>query len=495
MSLFVTMEPEALAVPCPLDLAGIVSVAESRLRVFVGINERELALDPGGLLAAADRAVDVGWGIAIEDVGASRAPLALLPVVGADLITLDLRLLVQRTDDDAAAITLAVLQQVELTGAALLVEGVESEGDLQWARVLGATYGRGSHLGDATAITERLPAPRTVVPMLARADVDAPFASPFDLVADAPSRRASEANLNRLMQAVYRTALTPGAAPVILAGGGRSDQPDESSAEGFPAPATMPLLLVLFGTGLPQEPLPGLRGVRVRRDDPLAADRFLIVLSEAGAFAVLARSDRADPGREVEIVLTQDPDLVHSMARQLIRRIPSSGGPNDALPGPEAPASRPEVTVDGYAPARRPAPSWRAGTRSRSASGDECPRVGSGRRASGSGGSHGGRRPEPHGPRAAGARAHPGQPRHHRRPARGQARRLGPGGAAVRRHPARRGDPDRVRARTVRRLPDRSGAPAAAADAHGGRGVGAGHGGAGRAPRRRRPGAAGGHAP
>ena len=99
---------------------------------------------------------------------------------------------------------------------------------------------------------------------------------------------------------------------MILAGGGRSDQPDESSAEGFPAPATMPLLLVLFGTGLPQEPLPGLRGVRVRRDDPLAADRFLVVLGEAGAFAVLARSDRADPGSEVEIVLTQDPELVHS---------------------------------------------------------------------------------------------------------------------------------------------------------------------------------------
>lgn len=363
MSLLVTMEPEALAVPCPADLVSTVSVAESRLRVFVGINERELALDPGGLLAAADRAVNVGWGIAIEEVGASRAPLALLPVVGADLISLDLRLLAQRSADDAAAITLAVLQQVELTGGALLVEGLESEADVEWARVLGAAYGRGSHLGRAAPVPDRVPPPRTVLPMLLRADVDAPFASPFDVVADVPSRQCSEANLGRLMQAVYRAVLTPGSAPVILAGGGRGDQPDAASADGFPAPATAPLLLVLFGTGMPPEPLPGLRGVRVRRDDPLAAERFLIVLGEVGACAVLARSDRAHPRSEVETVLTQDPELVHALARQLIRRIPGAGGSHDALPGPAAPAGGHDTVDAVTAPADDAEPDrvgWRA---------------------------------------------------------------------------------------------------------------------------------------
>ncbi|MBF0688632.1 MAG: EAL domain-containing protein [Cellulomonas sp.] len=363
MSLIVGTEPESLAVPCPPDLLETVSIAESRLRVFVGINERELAQDPGGLLAAADRAIDAGWGIAVEDVGAGRAPLALLPVVGADLIVLDRRLLAQRSEDDAAAITLAVLQQVELTGAALLVEGLESDDDVAWARALGASYGRGAFLGPAAAVPPDLPAPRAVLPMLARTDADAPLGSPFELVAGTPGRSVSEAHLVRLMQAVYRAALTPGTAPVILAGGGRSDRPDESSAEGYPAPATTPLLTVLFGTGLPPDPLPGLRGVRVRYGDPLAHERFLVVLSETGAFAVLARSDRAHPGRQVETVVTQDPELVHAMARRLIRRIPPAGGSNEALPGPGALGAPAAVVADDHPSDTDTAPErtgWRA---------------------------------------------------------------------------------------------------------------------------------------
>lgn len=359
MSLILATEPESLAVPCPPDLREVVSIAESRLRVFVGINERELAQDPGGLLAAADRAVDSGWGIALEDVGASRAPLALLPVVGADLIVLDRRLLAQRSEDDAAAITLAVLQQVELTGAALLVEGLESEEDVAWATALGATYGRGAVVGDpSTVAAADLPAPRSVLPMLDRTDADAPIGSSFELVTPAAGRLVSEAHLGRLMQTVYRAALTPGAAPVILAGGGSSDLPDESAAEGYPAPATAPLLTVLFGTGLPPDPLPGLRGVRVRRDDPLAHERFLIVLGESGGFAVLARSDRAHPDRPVEAVVTQDPELVHALARRLIRRVPPTGGSNDALPAPR-PRPAPVAVTDAATPEPERA-GWRA---------------------------------------------------------------------------------------------------------------------------------------
>ena len=96
-------------------------------------------------------------------------------------------------------------------------------------------------------------------------------------------------------------------------------------------------------------------------------------------------------------------------------------------------------------------------------------------------------RREPDGPGAAGPRAGPGQPGHHRRTARRQARRLRAGRPAVRRHPARGRHPDRVGARAVRRLPPRPRAAAAAADVQRGRGARPGHGRARRPPRRRRP--------
>ena len=64
---------------------------------------------------------------------------------------------------------------------------------------------------------------------------------------------------------------------------------------------------------------------------------------------------------------------------------------------------------------------------------------------------------QPDGSRPAGARADPGQPGHHRGAAGRQARRLGPGSAALRHHPARGRDSDRFGPRALRRLPGRPG--------------------------------------
>ena len=96
-------------------------------------------------------------------------------------------------------------------------------------------------------------------------------------------------------------------------------------------------------------------------------------------------------------------------------------------------------------------------------------------------------RHEPDRTGAARARARPGQPGHHRGPARRQARRLRARRPALRRDPARGRHPDRVRARPVRRLPARPRAAAAAADVQRHRGARPGDGGARRPPRRQRP--------
>jgi EAL domain-containing protein (putative c-di-GMP-specific phosphodiesterase class I) len=202
MSLFVNIEPESLADECPPDLVHLVARAESVLRVFVEVNDRALTADPAGVLAAVDRARQTGWGIVLDDVGASRARLAMLPILHADLVKLDLRLLNEATPEDSSAVITSVLRHVEKTGASLLVEGIENETDARWARTLGASYGQGIYLGAPGPLDDQYPAPRVPVRLIKVAWADPRFGSPFELVADRAHERMDGDRLCQLARTV-----------------------------------------------------------------------------------------------------------------------------------------------------------------------------------------------------------------------------------------------------------------------------------------------------
>ena len=51
-------------------------------------------------------------------------------------------------------------------------------------------------------------------------------------------------------------------------------------------------------------------------------------------FALLGWSAPSTADGPVEVVLTQDPDVVHRIARHLMRRLPPPGADNEALPPP-----------------------------------------------------------------------------------------------------------------------------------------------------------------
>ena len=85
-TLFVNMEPTAWHTPCPDDLAPVVARAQSRLRVVTEMTERAIAADPAGLLTATASCRAAGWGVALDDVGANPASLALMPFVRPDVV-------------------------------------------------------------------------------------------------------------------------------------------------------------------------------------------------------------------------------------------------------------------------------------------------------------------------------------------------------------------------------------------------------------------------
>ena len=328
LSIFVNTEPESLGTECPVDLRADVGRAEAHLRVFVEVNDRALVADPAGLVAAVDRARSMGWGIAVDDVGSGRAPIVLLPVVHADVVKVDLGLLREASQADASAVLTATLRHVERTGAALCVERIESEDDLWWARALGAVLGQGHHLAPPGPLPETLPAPRLPVPLVASEGDDA-VSSPFELLDDLEPRRVEHRDFLDLARTLAFGSIAPGAAPVVLVGLGRSGFDPEVAAS-FPD-GVAPVLYVMFGTGLSVGPVPGLRAVSVDPGDPLAGLEFLVSMNEKGGLALLAR---ALPDGDLELVLTQDRERVHGIARHLVRRVPPPTGDGRALPPP-----------------------------------------------------------------------------------------------------------------------------------------------------------------
>ncbi|RYV51288.1 EAL domain-containing protein [Pengzhenrongella frigida] len=329
MSLFVNVEPEAIAQPCPSDLTGVVARAESVLRVFVEINDHALAADPAGVLAAVVRARDIGWGVAMDDVGVSRAPIAMLPIVCADLVKLDLRRLADASVVDAAAVISSVLRHVEAIGATLLVEGIETEEDAIWARALGATYGQGHHLGVPAPLLDHYPAPRVPVHLVTPLVADQPFDSPFELLGGRSYQRMDLDVLTRLIAVMALSPRSLGTWPAYLVGMSRDAELPARLTDHIAVMHSSALLWVVFGTAMAAEPVPGVHGVRLHLDDPLADERFFIVLSDQAPTAVFAR---LCPDGLYDVVVTQDRDLVHAVAYHLIRRMPRPGGPNFALP-------------------------------------------------------------------------------------------------------------------------------------------------------------------
>ncbi len=147
--LFLNAEPEVLARELPADVETAITREAKRypLDVVVELTERELGPNLPGVLRAVERIRARGSRIAVDDVGADPASLALLPLLAPEVIKLDLRLVQSNTTQEIARIVGAVNAQAERTGALVLAEGIETEEHARTAHMLGARLGQGFMFG------------------------------------------------------------------------------------------------------------------------------------------------------------------------------------------------------------------------------------------------------------------------------------------------------------------------------------------------------------
>jgi len=321
-ALFVNAEPPAAATPCPEDLLPAIREAERRLNLIVEMTERSIAADPAGLLTAASTLRAAGCGIALDDVGAIPASLALMPLLDPDVVKLDMHLLRRPNDLATARVVNSVIAQAERSGATILAEGVETAAHLATARTMGASIVQGWLTGRPGPLpVDR--APSLPPERLYRRVVDEPTGTPFQILsADRPTRRGTKASLLTISRYLETKGLD-GEEPPVLLGCFQHDRfLTPATRQRFARLAASAALVAAVGEGIATEPAPGVRGAVLETNDPLRHEWNVVVVGPHFAGALVARDlgdDGPDGERRFDYVLTYERSLVLRAARSLLR--------------------------------------------------------------------------------------------------------------------------------------------------------------------------------
>lgn len=327
--LLVNVEPAGLDETALAGLEVLADRARARgLRVLIELTERELAARPAQLLAAVDRLRSFGWGIAVDDVGADPASLAMLPLLQPEVIKLDLRLVQQRPDTEVAAIVQAVNAEVERIGGVLLAEGIETERQRDTALSMGATLGQGWLLGRPARLADRPGGDRAVhrleLPNVARDDDSSPFAV---VAGERNLRIAAKRLLVQMSIVLERHAEAAGESAVVVSTFQEAVNFTPATTRRYSRLAEVSTLVAALAAGLPAHPAPGVLGGDLALDDPVTGEWDIAVVGPHFA-AVLAARDLGDTGpqaqRRFEYVLSHDRALALRAARTLLRRLPGA---------------------------------------------------------------------------------------------------------------------------------------------------------------------------
>jgi EAL domain-containing protein (putative c-di-GMP-specific phosphodiesterase class I) len=297
------------------DLPGIAPAGPT---FVLDVTERALVERPEPLLRALTELRTRGWGISLDDVGADSRSLALMPVLHADVIKLDLRLLRGRSAEDVARIVTAVGAEAEQRMATVLAEGIDSEEQLAVALSAGATLGQGFLLGEPTPLPRELPVPGRALRLTSSGGVPE-NAIPYQRVTNwrRPTRGSLELAertaglLSAQVAALGETGLLLAAAPDGAA------LPDGQLERYRALAGRIGFVGVLGGDAAEQGN--GIRGGPLRADDLLAGTWTEVVLGPGYGACFVARED--DGGWL--FATSYDRETVVECAVVLMARMPS----------------------------------------------------------------------------------------------------------------------------------------------------------------------------
>ncbi|MEA2496303.1 MAG: hypothetical protein QOJ29_4214 [Thermoleophilaceae bacterium] len=324
-TLFCNMEPEAIDSAPPFDLRDVWERAKQEVRVMTEITERAMTVRPAELLSTAGGIRDAGWGIALDDVGAEPASLALMPFLDPDVVKLDLRLIQDTPTEDLAEVINAVNAEAERSNLTILSEGIETEEHERTSLAFGATLGQGWLYGKPAPLPSPLPEATKQVQLLGR-KLGARQARVSRIVGTMQSiRTGTKPILHSMSKHLETQAHSLGETAVLLAifedaqfftGGTRARY--ERLAEEI-------AFVGVMGPGMASEPAQGVRGANIDANDELYDEWGIAVISPHFAAAFVARpaGDRSlpDDQRQFQFALTYNRENVVETARNMMSKI------------------------------------------------------------------------------------------------------------------------------------------------------------------------------
>lgn len=319
LALFVNVEPDSLADAMPFEAIARWGESQRPFQVFLEVTERAVIDRPAELLASIATARNLGWGIAIDDLGADERSLAMLPFLRPDVIKLDMSLVQQADDSLAVRVMHAVAAEHERTGAEVVAEGIETEAHRDMALAIGATLGQGWFFGRPGEIEEQPPARQI---RIRHSGVDVRHTTPYKLAsALRDTRVAKKKTLLAMSRYLEEQALKLDDPPVVISTFQTYEMFTAPTADLYERLATKATLVGALGVGMAEEPAPGVRGAHLAEDDPLRGEWVVLVVGPHFTAGMIAL-DREDTGEDMErrfdYVLTYERRLVTDAALSLL---------------------------------------------------------------------------------------------------------------------------------------------------------------------------------
>lgn len=322
LSWFVNVEPVALRSSCPPDLAEVIAGSCDGLRVVVEFAERRIGEDPAGLLAAAERVRQAGYGVALDDVGAEPDSLAMLPFIQPDVVKLDMSLLHGRSRAHTAAVANGVRAYAEITGAVVLAEGIETPEHEMAARVLGASYGQGWLYGRPGPLPQRLTEAGSPFP-LRQTPTAEKHSTPFALAREClPIDRTTKELLLPMSNHLEDQAMVGGQSVVLIGCFQHARHYTARSRRRYTELGERSVFAAALGAGLTESGSSRVMAVDLPAGDPLVEEWNVVVVGPHFAGALLARDcgiPAPDMRREFDYAITHDRAMVLRAARRLLR--------------------------------------------------------------------------------------------------------------------------------------------------------------------------------